>query len=417
MLSKCVLTGGAFQDSEGNVLANGYLQFELSQDSSVTGVGNVASGITITINLDANGNVSSSPAQSVWGNDVLLPVNSFYKVTGYTSAGQPAWGPNNQQVTGTALNLGTWVPNQVVSWSPSVQSVILQTDGTNNTSQLKLNLNAGAGMAITDAGNGTINFVSSGSGVTFKTNGSNNGSQAILNLINGNGMTITDGGSGNVTVAGVTLKTNGTSNGSQKILNLKNGTSISISDDGVGGITISSSSGVPTGSNVIPLPSVGVTFPGTTQSTINTSGSTNSLVQFIPGTDLRCQPMQWTVSLRTVSSSTIIQAVIAKCAIGSLTVLSTTPITFSSSATPTLAPAGTYTSDVIAMALDTAHDYYIILNTSTGLMGLQENGTGQSGSAGGVYVQASNFLSVSPLSFTGGTNEPGKALTVQFLSA
>src|SRR5271165_2600666 len=273
MLSKCVLTGGAFQDSEGNVLANGYLQFELSQDSSVTGVGNVASGITITINLDANGNVSSSPAQSVWGNDVLLPVNSFYKVTGYTSAGQPAWGPNNQQVTGTALNLGTWVPNQVVSWSPSVQSVILQTDGTNNTSQLKLNLNAGAGMAITDAGNGTINFVSSGSGVTFKTNGSNNGSQAILNLINGNGMTITDGGSGNVTVAGVTLKTNGTSNGSQKILNLKNGTSISISDDGVGGITISSPSGVPTGSNVIPLPSVGVTFPGTTQSTINTSGA------------------------------------------------------------------------------------------------------------------------------------------------
>ena len=35
--------------------------------------------------------IRDSP-QYVWGNDVMLPVNSYYKVTGYTSAGQISFG-------------------------------------------------------------------------------------------------------------------------------------------------------------------------------------------------------------------------------------------------------------------------------------------------------------------------------------
>src|SRR5208282_5436542 len=108
------LTGGAFQDSEGGVLDDGYLEFHLSQDGSVTDVGNICSGIAVRIQLDSNGNAASSTStpvaadQYIWGNDNILPANTFYRVTGYKSNGQPAWGPNNQQVTGSGtFDLGT----------------------------------------------------------------------------------------------------------------------------------------------------------------------------------------------------------------------------------------------------------------------------------------------------------------------
>ena len=122
--TKVQLTGGAFQDSEGNKLALGYLEMYLSADENITGVGNIVSGRAIKILLDVNGDVQTSPAQSIWGNDQMLPTNSYYRVTGYTAAGQPAWGPNNQQVNGDGgtFDVGTWVPNQVISWTPSVQS-------------------------------------------------------------------------------------------------------------------------------------------------------------------------------------------------------------------------------------------------------------------------------------------------------
>src|ERR1019366_6804161 len=130
-MAKVQLTGGSFQDSEGNLLSLGYLEMQLSQDESVSGSGQICSGITITIQLDVNGAVVVSPVQSVWGNDVMLPVNSYYRVTGFSAKGQLAWGPNNQQVTGAGpFDVGTWVPNQVVSWTPSLQAPAITVNGT-----------------------------------------------------------------------------------------------------------------------------------------------------------------------------------------------------------------------------------------------------------------------------------------------
>src|ERR1700688_4556187 len=94
--TKTTLTGGHFQDSLGNPLANGYLRLFLSQDEVVTGVGFVCSGVFIQIQLDANGSVVAG--QTVWSNDVMLPVNSYYRVFGYAANGQLAFGPNNQQI-------------------------------------------------------------------------------------------------------------------------------------------------------------------------------------------------------------------------------------------------------------------------------------------------------------------------------
>jgi hypothetical protein len=119
--TKTQLIGGVFQDSEGNVLNLGYLIFRLSSDETVVGVGEIAAGITVKINLNSAGSVSTSPPQYIWANDVMTPANNYYIVEGFTAAGQLAWGPNNQQVTsggvgGGTFDVGTWIPNTVLSW-------------------------------------------------------------------------------------------------------------------------------------------------------------------------------------------------------------------------------------------------------------------------------------------------------------
>ncbi len=141
--TKTTLSGGAFQDSEGNLLVNGYLEFKLNQDSNVPGVGNICSGVVVTVPLGSTGSVSGTP--TIWANDVLQPVNSFYRVTGYSAKGQPAWGPNNQQIVagsslgGGTFDLGTWVPNQVFSWTPPNQSTEFKVNSVDLATQTVVN--------------------------------------------------------------------------------------------------------------------------------------------------------------------------------------------------------------------------------------------------------------------------------------
>jgi hypothetical protein len=115
MSSKVQLSGGAFQDPAGNPLVNGYLLFSLSQDGLVNGSSQIAAGREIKVILDSSGNVVSSPAQYIWPNDVIVPANTFYTVSGYTSAGQLVWGPNSQQVLSSPspYNITVWVPSSV----------------------------------------------------------------------------------------------------------------------------------------------------------------------------------------------------------------------------------------------------------------------------------------------------------------
>jgi hypothetical protein len=207
------LIGGAFQDSEGNLLANGYLEFVLNNDENVTGVGNIASGVAIRIQLDSVGNIASSsstpsaPNQYIWANDVMLPINSYYRVTGYTQAGQPAWGPNNQQVTsggtgGGTFDTGTWVPNAVFSWTPPPQPVSLQTNGTPNIDQAVENLIAGSHITLTaDSNGGTTIAATVPAGISLETNGTPNTSQTVENLIAGANISLTADSMGGTTIA------------------------------------------------------------------------------------------------------------------------------------------------------------------------------------------------------------------------
>lgn len=115
MSTKVQLSGGAFQDAAGNLLSDGYLLMELSQDGVVNSDEQVAAGIVLKILLDANGNVATSPAQYVWPNDVISPSGTFYTVSAYKADGQLVWGPNSQVVFSlpSPYDIGAWVPNQV----------------------------------------------------------------------------------------------------------------------------------------------------------------------------------------------------------------------------------------------------------------------------------------------------------------
>lgn len=108
------ITGGSFLDSEGNPLANGYLKFQLAQDTIVNSNTQICAGSIIKVPLDVNGNVVTSPVYSLWPNDVMTPSVTYYLVSAYTSNGQLVWGPSTQSVLSSPspYNISVWVPGK-----------------------------------------------------------------------------------------------------------------------------------------------------------------------------------------------------------------------------------------------------------------------------------------------------------------
>ncbi len=154
------LTGGSFQDSLGDLLVNGYLIMQLSQDAQVNGTTQITAGSKIRINLNSSGSVSTSPNQSVWPNDVLSPSGTFYIVTAYSANGQLVWGPNPQQVLSTPspFDIGAWVPAAVNVGLGGSGTLVLKTNGANNSSQTLLNLTNVQNINLTDLGSGDISI-------------------------------------------------------------------------------------------------------------------------------------------------------------------------------------------------------------------------------------------------------------------
>lgn len=142
MSTKNTISGGNFQDAEGNTLAGGHLVMQLSQDAATSDGVQVAAGFVVTIELDNNGDVVNGAA--VWPNDVLLPVGTFYNVSAFSAQGALVWGPNAQQVfsTPTPFDIGTWIPS-AVNTQPisilSVSNVTLATSATAGSAALPSN--------------------------------------------------------------------------------------------------------------------------------------------------------------------------------------------------------------------------------------------------------------------------------------
>ncbi|MGA2886184.1 MAG: hypothetical protein ABSE80_13735, partial [Halobacteriota archaeon] len=329
-----MLTGGSFQDSLGNPLANGTLKFHLSQDCLVSGVGTVCSGIDVIIQLDSTGNVASSastpsaPNQYIWSNLVMTPQNNYYRVTGYTAQGQIAFGGNNQQVgSGATFNLDNWTPNTVLSWFPPspLQNLSLEVNGAQASSQVLQNLVEGAGIIITDEGSGVISFASS---ITL-----------------------------NVEVGGTPLS-------STNPINFEAGTGIAVTNPSAGNVRITNTlPGGFAGNNVIALP---------LQNQGGGSVSSFTLVQRIPaamviatGNSIQIGLAFYDITNVVINTATVGATLPnpspATSGFGYNYAWTTAPISFTWPAGSFVNPSQVYFSNPVAITIDTQHDYYIMV--------------------------------------------------------
>lgn len=335
-VAKVELTGGNFQDSQGNVLSNGYLTMKLSSDEEVND-SLICSGIELRIQLDVNGNVTTG--QFVWGNDQMSPLNSYYIVTGFTAAGQACWGPNNQQVVGNGgtFDAGTWIPNSVISWTPSPQSVLIEVNGTPAPSQTILNLIEGSNTTIANVVGG-IEISSTATPVDIEVNGTPAASQAVLNLTQGANITITDEGAGEISIAAT------------------------------GG-------GVVAGTNIANLPYV--IEPFISQYVNGTLDVRSIDAQCVQGNGILCSPASWRVTVHVPTGTVeISQFQVARTNQDDLNIIDWTPISIGGSFTPTLA-TGLNTSDIISLPIDADHDYYFFIfgpYPGTGTGNISSNG-------------------------------------------
>jgi hypothetical protein len=211
----------------------------------------VCSSSTATTLTLVNGSASAethsgtaTASQSIWGIDQMLPVNAYYQVTGFTAVGQPAWGPNNQQVIGNGgtFDVGTWVPNLVISWTPPLQPLTLETNGVENAEQFVLNFEDTASITWVVDGNGNLEATATAVAIDLQTNSVDNSDQTKLNFEDTASVTwaSTAGGvmKATATATAIDLQTDGVDNTDQAKLNLKSGTNITLTADGVGGTTV-----------------------------------------------------------------------------------------------------------------------------------------------------------------------------------
>jgi hypothetical protein len=120
------ISGGNFQDAEGNALAGGSLILQLNNDAVVLGTGQVVSKLPLVITLDENGN---APSTDIWFNDQLSPSGTVYIATLFSASSQPVWSAaQNWSFTGgSPINLNTMVPtvSSVTYVSPQVLGITI----------------------------------------------------------------------------------------------------------------------------------------------------------------------------------------------------------------------------------------------------------------------------------------------------
>lgn len=119
--TKLISTSVGFQDSKGNLVANGLLSLTLSQNALVTATNGQVTTEPIYFPLDANAKITST---AIWFNDELTPAGTTYKAVLYASNGCRIiqdfgfW-----SITGASADLSTMVPTSI--GGPSAAGVVL----------------------------------------------------------------------------------------------------------------------------------------------------------------------------------------------------------------------------------------------------------------------------------------------------
>ena len=259
-----------------------------------------------------------------------------------------------------------------------------------------------------------------GTALALQVNGTPNGNQLLLNLAGAQSTTVADNGVGTVTITGATFKTNGATNTLQSVFNLKSGTGISLAADGVGGVTVTSTvTGIASGQNVLAGLVINSNSQFTnayTDSAVNSGSATKSFVQVIPSLSLLCTPSSWKVSIKNNGAATVTCQMMST-AIGSSTVVATVNVTFNGGQTsPTFSSTpAIQTSDTISFPIDYNHDYYFVMNSSSGL--INQLSGGPATAVVGFFAANTNVISASTITFTGLTPEVSHSVLYSFTAA
>lgn len=134
--TKIISTSQSFQDAKGNVVANGFLMLQLSQNCEVTASGGQVTTQAIWLPLDVNGKITNT---AIWFNDELSPSGTVYYAKLFGSNGMlmiqdlGGW-----SIVGASSDLSTIVPTApsvgapgVVLLAPASDQTIVQPAGKN----------------------------------------------------------------------------------------------------------------------------------------------------------------------------------------------------------------------------------------------------------------------------------------------
>lgn len=133
--TKIISTSQSFQDAKGNVVANGFLMLQLSQNCEVTAGGGQVTTQAIWLPLDVNGKITNT---AIWFNDELSPSGTVYYAKLFGSNGMlmiqdlGGW-----SISGASADLSTVVPTApsvgapgVVLLNPVLTQTVTQPNGT-----------------------------------------------------------------------------------------------------------------------------------------------------------------------------------------------------------------------------------------------------------------------------------------------
>lgn len=152
---------GTFRHPDGAPASKEIVVFTLSQDAMIIGNGAQVEPLPIKIQLDANGAIPAGT--QILANDELHPDGTYYHVRITSGNG---YYEQFQLIGSSPININALVPSPLnVAAGTQAKNIELQTNGTDNVSQTKLNLHSSDGsVTITDDGHGDINLQSSGGG-------------------------------------------------------------------------------------------------------------------------------------------------------------------------------------------------------------------------------------------------------------
>ena len=172
--TKTISSSVAFTDPQGNVLANGSINFQLCCSAKLITNGQVVQGINITVTLTAGGLIPGSTV--IIANDEMQPTGTYYIVNIFNSNGAPVRGPENWILAGASpIDLST-ITNSLLP-DPGLGNPVLQNPSAAQTiSGFPLTLtNLGTFNAgITGTGNiGTLNLGSTVLGANNAFTGAN----------------------------------------------------------------------------------------------------------------------------------------------------------------------------------------------------------------------------------------------------